>query len=271
MKVSVITPVFNGESYIDSAIQSVIAQTFQDWELIVVNDGSSDGTAAILDGLDDPRIRVIHQANGGVSSARNVGLELARGEYLTFLDADDCLPSDALWARSAFLDEHPDVDIVNGSVNVMSAGQLIRTYKADLAIGSLLDRLATLDEGVFFSVNYMLRREKIQLLRFPEGASHCEDIIFFLSLAHQAKFIYGAVPDVVYEYRIQPGSAMANLDGIERGYLELLRRTREMPRISNAMRKAQRRRVRRVLFRSWLRRARPLRAIAALAKIYRMA
>ena len=271
MKISVITPVFNGESCIDSAIQSVIAQAFQDWELIVVNDGSSDGTAAILDELDDSRIRVVHQANGGVSSARNVGLELAQGEYVTFLDADDCLPPDALRVRSVFLDEHPEVDIVNGSVNVMSAGQLIRIYKPDLAIGSLLDRLATLDEGVFFGVNYMLRRERIQLGRFPESASHCEDIIFFLSLAHQANLIYGAVPDVVYEYRIQPDSAMANLDGIERGYLELLRRTREMSRISDAMRKMQRRRVRRILFRSWLRRARPLRAIAALAKIYRMA
>ncbi|MDF1629714.1 MAG: glycosyltransferase family 2 protein [Alcanivoracaceae bacterium] len=271
MKVSVITPVFNGEFYIDSAIQSVIAQTLQGWELIVVNDGSCDGTAAILDGLDDPRIRVVHQANGGVSSARNVGLELAQGEYVTFLDADDCLPPDALRVRSAFLDEHPKVDIVNGSVNVMSAGKLIRIYKPDLTIGPLLGRLATLDEGVFFGVNYMLRREKIQLERFPEGASHCEDVIFFLSLAHQANLIYGAVSDVVYEYRIQAGSAMANLDGIERGYLELLRRTREMPHISDAIRKVQRHRVRRILFRSWLRRARPLRAIAALAKIYRMA
>lgn len=271
MKVSVITPVFNGESFIKSAVQSVFSQTLQDWELIVVNDGSSDGTAAILDGLDDPRIRVVHQANGGVSSARNAGLELAQGEYVTFLDADDCLLPDALRARSAFLDEHPEVDIVNGSVNVVSAGDLIRIYKPDLTIGPLLGRLTTLDEGVFFGVNYMLRRGKIQLGRFPAGASHCEDIIFFLSLAHQANLIYGAVPDVVYEYRIQPGSAMANLDGIERGYLELLRRAREMPRISDAMRKGQRRRVRRILFRSWLRRARPLRALAVLAKIYRMA
>ncbi|MCC1498225.1 glycosyltransferase family 2 protein [Alcanivorax sp. 1008] len=271
MKISVIMPVFNGEFIIDSAIQSVMAQTFRNWELIIINDGSNDDTAAILDALNDSRIRVVHQANSGASSARNVGLVLARGEYVTFLDADDCLPRDALKSRAAFLDKHPEVDIVNGSVNVMSAGNLIRIYKPDLTIGPLLDRLAVLDEGVFFNPMYMLRRKKIGLQRFPVGVSHCEDIIFFLSLAHQANLIYGAVPDVVYEYRIQPGSAMANLDGIERGYLELLRRAREMSRINDAMRKVQRRRVRRILFRSWLRRARPLRAIAALAKIYRMA
>ena len=102
--ISIITPAYNAASHLEAALNSVLAQTWSDWEWVIVNDGSTDGTAAFLDALDEPRIRVVHQANGGVSAARNVGLDLARGDYVTFLDADDVLPPDALEQRAAFLD-----------------------------------------------------------------------------------------------------------------------------------------------------------------------
>ena len=265
-KISIITPVFNGARFIMEAASSVQQQSCQDWEWIIVNDGSTDGTAALLEGLDDPRIRIVQQPNRGVSAARNAALDQAQGEYVTFLDADDYLPLTALAIRAAVLDAEPDIDIVHGSVRITSGGKLVRLYQPDLVSGPLLDRLARLEEGVFFGVTYMMRRAGIGDHRFPEGLSHCEDLIFFLALAHDKELRYGAIRDSVYEYRVQASSAMSNLDGIERGYLELIRRSKAMPGIDPALRITQARRVRRILFRSWLRRLRPDRAILALLK-----
>ena len=89
--VSVIIPVYNIESYIEECIESVLAQTWQDYELILVDDGSTDGSGTILDryGERDKRITVIHKENGGLSSARNAGLDAAIGKYIYFLDGDD--------------------------------------------------------------------------------------------------------------------------------------------------------------------------------------
>ena len=96
---SIVMPVYNAEKYVGAAITSVQAQTFADWELIVVDDGSNDGSGALCDraAQSDARIRVIHAAdNGGASAARNTGMDAARGEYLLFLDADDAMDRELL-------------------------------------------------------------------------------------------------------------------------------------------------------------------------------
>lgn len=91
VKISLIVPVYNTKSFLDDCIRSVLAQTFQDWELILVDDGSTDGSGALCEAWAerDARIRVLHQPNGGVSRARNYGIRQARGDYLVFLDSDD--------------------------------------------------------------------------------------------------------------------------------------------------------------------------------------
>lgn len=266
-KVSIITPVFNGAHVIMEAASSVYAQTMQDWEWIIVDDGSTDETAALLEKLDDPRVQVIRQSNAGASAARNIGLDHARGDYVTFLDADDVLPPDAVELRSGYLDAEKSVDIANGGVRVTSQNRLLRRYYPDLNNGPLLERLARLEEGVFFNVSYMIRRSCIGDHRFKAGLTHCEDLLFFMSLAHEKDLRYGAIQDVVYEYRIQPVSAMRNLNGLESGYLQLTRESLTLSKLSNATLVAQRQRVRRILVRSWLRRFRPDRALLALLKL----
>lgn len=92
-KLSVIVPVYNAEKYLDRCIQSIINQTYSNIELLLVDDGSKDSSAKICDdyALTDKRIRVFHKENGGVSSARNMGLDMATGYYVAFVDADDYL------------------------------------------------------------------------------------------------------------------------------------------------------------------------------------
>ena len=91
--ISIIIPVYNSEKFLHKCVNSVLHQTFQNWELILVDDGSSDSSGRICDifAQDNPKVRTIHKENGGVSSARNAGLDVAIGEYIMFVDSDDWL------------------------------------------------------------------------------------------------------------------------------------------------------------------------------------
>jgi Glycosyl transferase family 2 len=95
MRIGIVTPAFNVAPYIGDAIRSVLAQTHRSWTMTIVDDGSSDRTAAIIAGFDDPRIRLVRQRNAGVSEARNRGLAATNAETVLFLDADDWLSRDA--------------------------------------------------------------------------------------------------------------------------------------------------------------------------------
>lgn len=111
--VSVIMPVYNAAAHLEAAVQSVLRQTLQDLELILVDDGSTDGSAALCDAAAaaDPRVRVVHQANGGICAARNRGLELAAGEYVSFCDDDDVFLPDFL-ATALGAAQEKDADLV---------------------------------------------------------------------------------------------------------------------------------------------------------------
>ena len=112
-KISVIVPVYKAEKYLHRCVDSILAQTFTDFELILVNDGSPDNSGAICDeyAQKDNRVRVFHKENGGVSSARNLGLDNAQGEYITFCDADDYVTPDWLMAYSNAMMDNTDLAI----------------------------------------------------------------------------------------------------------------------------------------------------------------
>ena len=107
-KISVIVPVYNTEKYIHRCIDSILSQTFTDFELLLINDGSKDGSGAICDeyAAKDNRVRVFHKENGGVSSARNLGLDNAKGEWITFCDSDD-------WVLPSYLATYIDISSAN--------------------------------------------------------------------------------------------------------------------------------------------------------------
>lgn len=117
-KISIIIPVYNAEKYLRECLDSVLAQTFQDFEVLLINDGSTDNSGQICDEYaeKDKRIKVFHKENGGVSAARNLGIENAKGEWITFVDSDDFIGENFLWDLHACLDANSDFVITNCSL-----------------------------------------------------------------------------------------------------------------------------------------------------------
>lgn len=113
MLISVIIPLYNKESSIAQTLQSVFSQDYSDFEIVVVDDGSTDNSVEIVEAMNDPRIRLIKQENGGPSKARNTGVKNAKGEWIVFLDADDEMLPNALETFKNIINAHMDIDIVD--------------------------------------------------------------------------------------------------------------------------------------------------------------
>ena len=141
MKVSIVIPVYNAEKYLRKSVASALAQDHADWELILVDDGSRDGSGALCDELaaTDNRIRAFHTPNGGVTAARSFGVAQARGEWIAFVDADDTLLPGALIAMLA---KSGDCDIVIGNKQIVTRSgatdEVMNAADAQLAPGDFL-------------------------------------------------------------------------------------------------------------------------------------
>jgi glycosyltransferase involved in cell wall biosynthesis len=119
-RVTILMPAYNAGKYIAEAIRSVLTQDFSDFELLIVDDGSSDDTREVIGRFSDPRIRLLEQENKGISAALNAGLSAASGRYIARFDADDiCLP-ERLSRQAAFLDANPDYILVGGEAEYVS-------------------------------------------------------------------------------------------------------------------------------------------------------
>ena len=192
MHVSVIAPAYNAAAWISDAIASVLAQAHRDWVLVVVDDGSTDGTAAVVAQFTDPRIRLIRQRNAGVSAARNRGVAERRGgrsgDAILFLDADDWLAPDALSRLAAALDASPTAVAASGAYTFVSTGT-VRTPPS----GDILQRL--LVRNLFANGGHLLiRSEAIHAAGgFVSGLTYGEDWEFWIRIALQGRF--AATPD----------------------------------------------------------------------------
>lgn len=215
--VSVIMPVYNGARYLEDSIRSVINQTYGHWELIIIDDGSTDNTEQIVRRNKDPRIRFFSQTNKGVSSARNYGMDKMTGDYFCFLDADDVLPRKSLEARLNKFFENEKIDFVDGTVQVFDEPlkHRIRTYRPAFS-GNPLPLLLKLSEKCFFGPSWMIRRRQHNY-RMDESLSHGEDLFFYLTLCRYDGY-YSFVADEILHYRRHDDSAMQNISGLYRGY-----------------------------------------------------
>lgn len=127
--ISVVIPLYNKEPIIEKSLNSVLSQDYDDFEVVVVNDGSMDKSAEIVEGINDPRIRLIEQTNGGPSKARNTGVQNAKGEWIVFLDADDEFLPGALSKFNSLIQDHPNVGMFGCSYITNNGRKVVEPYK----------------------------------------------------------------------------------------------------------------------------------------------
>jgi len=218
--VSVVMPVYNGEAYIAEAIESVISQGYPHWELVIVDDGSTDHTPDILRQYPDPRITVIRQENRGEAGARNTGLDHASGQYIGFLDADDMFLPTALEDLATFLDTHQDADIVFADANMIDASgaHLMRLseLRAVLHTGYILEPLVLQSTVVSVPMCMMVRKSAIDArhTRFDENLRYGVDWDFWTELARFHRF--GYLPSPVGCYRVHTANMTSSVSSRRR-------------------------------------------------------
>ncbi|MCD8266841.1 MAG: glycosyltransferase [Prevotellaceae bacterium] len=205
-EVSVIVPVYNAGGYLEECVESVLGQELTDWELLLVDDGSTDGSGSLADeyALSDSRVRVFHKQNEGVSIARNLGLDNARGKWITFLDADDCLLPGALKAlRDKALET--GADVTAGRMWVLRDGASYYD-NCDMPLGGKPSVCASLRRWGLWG--YLFRSEVIQAHRhrFVERLAFCEDMVFVAECALDCRTL-STVDKPVYAYTINSSSA----------------------------------------------------------------
>lgn len=216
--VSIIVPVYNAENYLKRCVDSVLAQEYKYFELLLMDDGSTDSSAELCDryAAQDERVRVVHKANTGVSDTRNRALDMAKGEYLQFLDADDWLTPDAtrLFVQSA---KTSGCDMVIADFYRVSGENL--SHKGDIEkeglltreefAGFMMENPADFYYGVLW--NKLYRRELVekQHLRMDPSISWCEDFIFNMEYIRHCRSIY-ALQVPVYYYVKTKGSLVSS-------------------------------------------------------------
>ncbi len=197
--VSVVIPVYNGESTLQATLDSVLTQTLTNFELIVVNDGSTDGTADLLATVQDDRLHVHHYPNKGLAASRNRGMRLATGTYISFLDADDLWTSDKLARQVAALEQLPTAAVAYSWTDYIDAdGEFLQSGTHVSATGQVFSELLTLN-FIESGSNVLIRREALeQVGGFDETLTAAEDWDMWLRLAQQYEFVPVPAAQVLY-------------------------------------------------------------------------
>ena len=210
MKVSVVMAVYNAKESVGRMIDSLLAQTFHDFEIVIVDDGSTDGSGEICDNYarQDNRIRVIHKKNGGVSAARQTGIETALGEYVIHADADDYVEPNMLEGLYTIAKkDNADVvfcdffeDSANGKITLRVQQPPTQPQKTLRALlqqlhGSCCNKLIKRDCYNKYSI------------RFPKGLNYCEDLLTWIQLFQHPDIKISYVPNAYYHYINNPSSA----------------------------------------------------------------
>jgi len=227
--ISVIVPVYKVEKYLNKCVESILAQTYKNLEIILVDDGSPDGCPAICDewAKRDTRIHVIHKINGGLSDARNAGLQLATGQYVAFVDSDDWLEPN-MYERLYEVLTDTSADIVEcGVLFEDDDGNILRDRKCERPIHIYTAREAlrqlVLEDGVYQTVwNKIYRRTVLDGIDFPVGK--CNEDEFWTYRVIDCASSYAVIEDTLYHYLQRDSSIMGQvysikrLDGLEARY-----------------------------------------------------
>ena len=215
MKISIIVPVYNVEKYIEKCLLSIAKQSYQDFEIIVVDDGSTDRSGEICDQLEKiyNNIMVIHSQNGGVSNARNIGLSRACGEYVWFVDSDDFVSPDAVETIVRHVEMHSTLDLlIFDAITVDEEGKQIQKIQCDLPCGKAMD-LNSQRSLVFANTSLWNRIYRMDIIRnkqltFETNITIAEDLLFNYKYLLECHNIYYE-KDALYFYLQRKQSAMS--------------------------------------------------------------
>ncbi len=208
-KVSIITPCFNGEKYIGETIESVLAQTYPEWEMLIVDDGSADGSRAVIQSYEekDARIRYFYQENAGSAAARNRGIREASGRCIALLDADDLWDPVFLEKQLAFMKEKKAVCVCSSyryiDENSVDSGRISKAKaeitEKDMLYMNRVGCLTGLYDSSCFGKIYL--REELKSIR--------DDYAYWYDIVKLSGLIFGN-PEVLASYRVLPGSTTGN-------------------------------------------------------------
>lgn len=222
--VSIIMPAYNAVRTISASIESVQAQTLRNWELIIVDDGSSDATAHVALGHaeTDARICVIQRCNRGPSEARNHGAELARGEVLAFLDADDLWAPERLQGLCAKLEVEPRAGVVFSRTRFVDAETLkpgtLTPFRRRLSASDVMA-----ENAVCSTSNIVCRKQAFEAARgFRAGLHYAEDQDFLLRIALEGDWQICGVDEEWFYYRSAPNSLSADLEAMRQGWFRMV-------------------------------------------------
>lgn len=230
--VSIIVPVYNAEKYLPRCIESILSQTFTNFELVLINDGSYDKSLEICNqyATKDSRIRVLNKNNGGVSSARNLGLKNASGEWVAFIDSDDEVLSD--YIEDLFVYNKQDINIIVGNCKVIQNGCKIKNHVDSehciMTCQLFLEKLLCGNNVRNEVWGKLFRKSFLNGLLFDENIKIGEDLLFVMNSCLQnpsSKIV--VIPTEEYIYHQVLGSAMINSNDLSADYEKLINQVLE--------------------------------------------
>jgi len=202
-KISVIMPVYNGEKYLKEAIESILNQTFRDFEFIIINDGSTDNSGKVIANFHDPRIQIINQANQGLRGALNVGITRSTGQYIARMDQDDISLPQRFAKQVEFLDTHPEYVMVGTTyAHIDEMSEITTAFPALLDDEEIKRELYTktpFGHGTVMIRGISLRKGNYW---YSEGAVHMEDYDLWMRFSSAGK--YANLPEILYLWRQSP-------------------------------------------------------------------
>ncbi len=222
-EVSIVMPTFNVAPFVRTAVESVRRQSFPDFELVVVDDGSTDGTPDIVAGIDDPRVWLIRRLHESPVAALNFGVEAARGAYIGFLDGDDWWMENKLETHLRFLRAHPESDLTFSQSRIVDeqgrdTGLSTRPWNGVLTFSRLLA-----DNVIGNGSAVVLRREALaQVGLFDRNLEGCYDLDLWLRVARQRPGNIHCIPEELTVYRRRAAQLTKDVAMMERAWLRLL-------------------------------------------------
>ncbi|MDY7012473.1 MAG: glycosyltransferase [Cyanobacteriota bacterium] len=221
--ISVVIPVFNGEKTIKETILSALQQSFIDFEILVINDGSQDATLEILEKIRDPRLQIFSYPNVGLAESRNRGIARAQGEFIAFLDADDLWTADKLESQWQALKNTPDAAVAYSLTNYIDeSSQFVKEGQHKVVNGNVLEELL-INNFIENGSNPLICKQAFERVgEFESSLKKGEDWDMWLRLAREFHFV--AVPAVQVLYRISDSSMSTDVRDQERQCLKVIDR-----------------------------------------------